>query len=34
MFLFKIHAENEAGRPVPNLFLFLKKSLYEVKAIG
>ena len=27
------HAENEAGRPVPGLFLFFKKPLYEVKAI-
>ena len=31
---FKNHAENEAGKPVPELFLFLKKSLYEVKASG
>ena len=28
------HAENEAGRLVPDLFLFLKKALYEVKASG
>ena len=25
------HAENEAGRLVPDLFLFLKKALSEVK---
>ena len=28
----KNHAENEAGRLVPDLFLFFKKALYEVKA--
>ena len=33
MFL-KSHAENEAGRLVPDLFFFFKKSLYEVKASG
>ena len=33
-FFFKNHAENEAGRLVPDLFLFLKKPLYEVKASG
>ena len=27
----KNHEENEAGRPVPDIFLF-KKTLYEVKA--
>ena len=32
MFYFKNHAENEAGRLVPDLFLFSKKALYEVKA--
>ena len=32
MFFFKNHAENEAGRLVPDLFLFFKKALYEVKA--
>ena len=31
---FKNHAENEAGRLVPDLFLFFKKALYEVKASG
>ena len=28
---FKNNAENETGRPVPNLFLFLKKSLFRQK---
>ena len=28
---FKNHAENEAGRLVSDLFLFLKKTLYELK---
>ena len=28
------HAENEAGRLVPDLFLFLKKALCEVKSSG
>ena len=28
------HAENEAGRLIPNLFLFCKKALFEVKASG
>ena len=32
MFFFKNHAENEAWRLVPDLFLFFKKALYEVKA--
>ena len=27
------HAENQAGRLVPNLFLFFKKALYEVMVI-
>ena len=27
-------AENEARRLVPDLFLFFKKALYEVKASG
>ena len=31
IFFFKNHAENEAGRLVPELFIFLKKALYEVK---
>ena len=34
MFLFRNHAENEAGRLVPDLFLFFKKALYELKASG
>ena len=33
-FFFKNHAENETERLVPDLFLFLKKALYEVKASG
>ena len=33
MFFFKNYTENEAGRLVLDLFLFLKK-LYEVKASG
>ena len=32
MFYFKNHAENEAGRLVPDLFLFFKKALYKVEA--
>ena len=31
MFIFKNLAENEARRLVPNLPLFFKKALYEVK---
>ena len=34
MFFFKIHAENEAGKLVPDLFLFFKKALFEIKANG
>ena len=34
MFFSKNHAENEAGRLVPDLFLFFKKTLHEVKANG
>ena len=34
IFFFKNHAENEAGRLVPGLFLFFKKALFEVNAIG
>ena len=30
MFFFKNHAENEAVRLVPDLFLFFKKALFEV----
>ena len=32
MFLFKNHAENEAEKLVPDLFLIFNKALYEVKA--
>ena len=31
-FIFKNYAKNEAGRLVPDLFLFFRKALYEVKA--
>ena len=31
---FKNHAENEAGGIVPDIFLFLIKALYEIKASG
>ena len=34
MFFFKNHAENEAGRLVSHLYLFLKKALRKVKAIS
>ena len=34
MFFFKNRAENEAGRLVPDLFLFPKKALYQVMASG
>ena len=34
IFFFKNHAENKAGRLVPELFLFFEKALYEVKASG
>ena len=34
MFFSKSLAENEAGRLVPDLFLFFKKALHEVKARG
>ena len=30
MFFFKYHIENEAGRLVPDLFLFFKQALYEL----
>ena len=33
-FFFKNHAEIEAGRQIPDLFLFFKKALYEVMASG
>ena len=32
--IFKNHAENEAGRLVPDVFLFFKEALDEVKASG
>ena len=31
---FKNYAENEAGRLVPDLFLFFEKASYEVKVSG
>ena len=31
IFFFKNHAENGLGRLVPDLVLFFKKALYEVK---
>ena len=31
---FKNHTKNEARRLVPDLFLFFKKGLYEVKSSG
>ena len=34
MFVFKNHAENEAGKLVPDGFLFFRKALYQVKASG
>ena len=34
MFFFDIHAENDAVRLVPDLFLFFKKTLNDVKASG
>ena len=34
IFFFKNPEENEAGRLVPDLFLFFKKALYEEKASG
>ena len=30
---FKYHPENEAGRLVPDLFLFFKKALHKVKQL-
>ena len=33
-FFFKNHANNEAGRVLPDHFLVFKKALYEVKASG
>ena len=34
IFFFKNHAENEAGRLVPDLFLSFEKALYKVKESG
>ena len=34
IFFFKNHVENEAGRLVPDLFLFFKMALYKVKTNG
>ena len=34
IFFFKNYAENEAGKLVPDRFLFFKKTLYQVKARG
>ena len=34
MFHFKNHAENEAGGLAPDLFLFFRKALFDVKASG
>ena len=34
IFFFKNHAENEAGKRVPDLFLFFKTALYELIASG
>ena len=34
IFFKKNHAENEAGKLVPDNFLFFLKILYEVKASG
>ena len=31
MFFLKSHAENEAGRVVPDLLLFFEKALYKAK---
>ena len=33
-FFFKNHAGNEARRLVPDLFLFFRIALYEIKATG
>ena len=34
MYFFKNHAENAAGRQVPDFVLFFKKTSDEVKASG
>ena len=31
-FFFKNYAENEAGGQVPDVFLFFRKALYEIKS--
>ena len=33
-FSFKNHAENEAGRLVPDLLLVFKEAIYELNASG
>ena len=32
IFLFQNHAENEAGKPVPDCFSVFEKPLYQLKA--
>ena len=34
MLFFKNHAENETGRPLPDLFFFFQKAFYEIKSSG
>ena len=34
MLFFKNHAKNEAGRLVPDVFLFFIKALYKVRTSG
>ena len=34
IFFFKHHAENEPKKLLPDIFLFFKKALYEIKASG
>ena len=34
IFFFKSYAKNEAGRLVPDLYLFFEKTLHEVKESG
>ena len=34
LFFFKNYTENEAGRLVPDPFLFFEKAYYEAKASG
>ena len=34
IFFFRILAENEVGRLVPDLFMFFRKVLFKVKASG